>query len=85
MSVRPLSFQPNFSPASHEALLIPSYALAAPHLTCRLLPNSFHYNDVYNDLAIQWVRPADVALVGSSEKGWEEPVAEIDGIGDEVL
>jgi hypothetical protein len=50
-----------------------------------MVPTLFHYNDVYNDLAIQWVRPADVASVGAGDAGWEVPVAEVDGIGDEVL
>lgn len=56
---------------------------AAPHLTCRLVPTQFQYNDVYNDLAIQWVAAADVAKVG--EVGWEAPEADAEGAGDEVL
>lgn len=49
------------------------------------MPTSFQYNDVYNDLAFQWVQPADVASVGEGDLGWKVPLAEVDGVGDEVL
>lgn len=57
----------------------------APLLVSRPVPISFAYNDVYNDLSFQWIPSKRIASVGAGENGWDVPLADEEGAGDEVL